>query len=635
MGINPNQINITDNTGSSAIEGSVIVSKNTGEHVWSSNSTKSILIPVGTTLQRDTIPTTGRFRFNSDTSVPEISRNSTWKTFGQLNLAGTSDAPGIGFVLDPNTGFYQPNDNELGVTINGSPRTVWTQTGMSINYPLSVSGTVTNQGIVFSNYPGTSVGLTVNRPSGPTAAFLYDDSNQTWTAKIGTTGARIKSNVVPIDSDDLANKAYVDAAVSSGGIATTTTYGAVKLATVSQARAANSTVVATTDVMQNAVLYWLGLSAPTTVWAANNDGSGSGLDADLLDGQHGTYYATASSVSGKVDRSGDTMTGFLSLSGTPISNLHAAPKQYVDTKLALTGGTLTGTLTLAADPTSALQAATKQYADGKLALTGGTMSGAIVLAADPTSALQAATKQYVDNSSSASSLMTKLLTVDGAGSGLDADLLDGQQGSYYASAASVSGKVSKTGDTMSGDLVINSGNGYISLGTNGDITARRSDGTGVIFLGNTGGRYLYHDNTNYIMPNSNLYVNGGLAWTSVNDGSGSGLDADLLDGLHASSFITASSFGSQYLGGNGYQVLPNGLIFQWGTNGGPATFNFPIAFPNICLVFVAGNHDSQGDRVDNAYGYAISASQYIVGAKASTANYSYTGYAVSWVAIGY
>jgi hypothetical protein len=30
-----------------------------------------------------------------------------------------------------------------------------------------------------------------------------------------------------------------------------------------------------------------------TIWTSGNDGSGSGLDADLLDGQHGSYYATS------------------------------------------------------------------------------------------------------------------------------------------------------------------------------------------------------------------------------------------------------------------------------------------------------------------------------------------------------
>ena len=37
--------------------------------------------------------------------------------------------------------------------------------------------------------------------------------------------------------------------------------------------------------------------AGNTVWHAGNDGDSSGLDADLLDGQQGAYYATASSVS--------------------------------------------------------------------------------------------------------------------------------------------------------------------------------------------------------------------------------------------------------------------------------------------------------------------------------------------------
>lgn len=51
------------------------------------------------------------------------------------------------------------------------------------------------------------------------------------------------------------------------------------------------------------------------------DGTGSGLDADLLDGQHGTAF---------VAKSGDTLTGPLVLSGNPASALQAAPKQYVD-----------------------------------------------------------------------------------------------------------------------------------------------------------------------------------------------------------------------------------------------------------------------------------------------------------------
>ena len=40
---------------------------------------------------------------------------------------------------------------------------------------------------------------------------------------------------------------------------------------------------------------------PYKLWAQANDGAGSGMDADLLDGQHGSYYATASSVAGTLN----------------------------------------------------------------------------------------------------------------------------------------------------------------------------------------------------------------------------------------------------------------------------------------------------------------------------------------------
>lgn len=77
----------------------------------------------------------------------------------------------------------------------------------------------------------------------------------------------------------------------------------------------------------------------------------------------------------KVNKSGATMTGHLTLTGNPINALNAATKQYVDAGdasvtasirsafLNLTGGTMTGAITLASNPISALHAATKQYVD--------------------------------------------------------------------------------------------------------------------------------------------------------------------------------------------------------------------------------------------------------------------------------
>lgn len=77
-----------------------------------------------------------------------------------------------------------------------------------------------------------------------------------------------------------------------------------------------------------------------------------------------------------------------------------------DRYLGLGGGTLTGALTLSGDPVSDLQAATKQYVDNNsggvsgdfLPISGGTMTGDLVLAGDPSADLEAAPKQYVDDS---------------------------------------------------------------------------------------------------------------------------------------------------------------------------------------------------------------------------------------------
>jgi hypothetical protein len=60
-------------------------------------------------------------------------------------------------------------------------------------------------------------------------------------------------------------------------------------------------------------------------------------------------------------------------------------------------------------------------------------------------------------------------------------------------------KVSKSGDTMSGQLTVN-----------GDIYAMRNQTQGIIFLGGNGAHYVYFDGANYSLPNGGLVVGGGL-----------------------------------------------------------------------------------------------------------------------------
>jgi len=53
------------------------------------------------------------------------------------------------------------------------------------------------------------------------------------------------------------------------------------------------------QITLNDLISYLGF----TPWYSGNDGSGSNLDADLLDGQHGSYYLDASNLSGTVSNS--------------------------------------------------------------------------------------------------------------------------------------------------------------------------------------------------------------------------------------------------------------------------------------------------------------------------------------------
>lgn len=153
MGINPNQINITDNTGSSAVEGSVVVSKSGGDHVWSSNSTTALKLPTGDTSQRITLGRTGHIRFNTTLKTVELYSETApigWRSVGQLNLDGTAAAPAISFSNDTDVGFFRPTENQIALSVAGAQRVLWTATNQTISTNLTVLGTITTNALVYS-----------------------------------------------------------------------------------------------------------------------------------------------------------------------------------------------------------------------------------------------------------------------------------------------------------------------------------------------------------------------------------------------------------------------------------------------------------------------------------------------------
>ncbi len=159
---------------------------------------------------------------------------------------------------------------------------------------------------------------------------------------------------------------------------------------------------------------------------------------------------------------------------------------------------------------------------------------------------------------SASEILTLIKTVDGAGSGLDADTLDG--------VSSASFLRSDTADTMTGNFSLHG-----NLLLTGDATTTNQDRT-IQFTGfdkegttdftdnalirhttNTQGlsgsvlllQSLNDSNDGIAFytsnHNNNLRLNGNIIWNAGNDGSGSGLDSDTVDGIQGASLLRSDA----------------------------------------------------------------------------------------------
>lgn len=390
-------------------------------------------------------------------------------------------------------------------------------------------------------------------------------------------------------------------------IATTTVYGQVKLATQAQANlGSEASAVLTPATARAALLGWL----------LAQDGSGSGVDADMLDGQHASAFLQASLFTGA----------------------------QILSRLLTVDGAGSG---VDADLLDGQQGA--WYADIPARLGFNPLNSAAYTAAD---------------------VFAKVLGLDGAGSGLDADLLDGQHGSFYTDIAARLGftPANKAGDTFAGPirrdanfgLDLGSGQPVINLDANDFLFYNRAANLLTLALGN-----IHH-----------------TIWHAGNDGAGSGLDADLLDGQHGAWFAdiparlgftpvqqgTGVGQGSNaikigwsgsrlkatvdtadqgnfvmdaniptVLGESGWIAFPNGLMIQFGwqaslTNRAANTITFPIAFPNTALRMYASLGSSLVLTANNIGVGATAISKTQGQIALATASPGTTG--VHWLAIG-
>ncbi len=201
------------------------------------------------------------------------------------------------------------------------------------------------------------------------------------------------------------------------------------------------------------------------------DGSGSGLDADLLDGLDSTSFLsaatyTAADVLAKlltVDGAGSGLDADLLDGLSSAAFLLAASYTAADVlaKLLTVDGTGSGLDADLLDGLSSAAFAAASHSHAESDITGLVADLALKLNASSYTAADVLTKlltvdgagsgldaDLLDGNSSAAFLLasaytaadvlTKLLTVDGAGSGLDADLLDGLSSAAFAQLAAAS-----------------------------------------------------------------------------------------------------------------------------------------------------------------------------------------------------
>ena len=339
------------------------------------------------------------------------------------------------------------------------------------------------------------------------------------------------------------------------------------------------------------------------VWNEANDGSGSGLDADLLDGQHGSYYENwtdAINLTGTIDddripnlAAGKITSGTFADARIPsLAASKITSGTFGDARIpSLAASKITsGTFSSARMPASFAQdSVTKddittraesgfyQTASGTTGegwpITNNTYQHMIATTHSNDSnyySMQIAGSFYDQNfygrktnGSGTRSWLRFITTADeGSGNGFDADLLDGLHQSSFPRRGNLSENTASSITTFNSNAAINTSSGnqsglqvYQTTGGADAFMTFHINGDHAVYFGLDGG-------TNDLAVGGwSKGANSYKVWHQGNDGSGSTLDADLLDGLQGSSYWSKSGSWVGDLASNGYsrvQGVSNG-----------------------------------------------------------------------------
>lgn len=210
---------------------------------------------------------------------------------------------------------------------------------------------------------------------------------------------------------------------------------------------------------------------------------------------------------------------------------------------------------------------------------------------------------------------------DGSGSGLDADLLDGQQSSYYAAASHGHDHLSSPWqtidlNTIGSDYTLS----YEHYSTSSSNKPPTNDNANAVLTANTHSSNYRHqiafssdENLYHRAQQSGTWFSWNKIWSAGNDGSGSGLDADTVDGLQGSSFLRSNT--SDTMSGN--LTIDNGTstaITVISDDSGESTISLYGSSQGTGRLYV-GQSTAYGGGIeyngDNSPGYTGAGADYI------------------------
>ncbi len=360
---------------------------------------------------------------------------------------GSESSPSFSFLLDPNTGISGGSDT-LTLSTNGSGRLIANASGLiTIPGTLTVTGTST-----FSDHIDLATGkvLKINGTEVLSAtAYTGNAATATVLATARTIGGVSFNGSANIDLPGVntaGNQNTTGNAATATALANARTIAGVSFDGTANISLNNNAITNGASYVTASIINSLDASNlssgtipdarfPATLPAASGANLTSLNASNLASGTiAAARLSTATTQTAGNNTTKIATTAFVS---TAISNLINGAPAALDTlnelaaamaddaafsttvtnnlalKLNLSGGQMTGNLTFSGS----------QTVDGRdLSVDGAKLDGIETGAtADQT----------------ASEILTLVKTVDGTGSGLDADLLDGQEGSYYRNASNI------------------------------------------------------------------------------------------------------------------------------------------------------------------------------------------------------